>query len=844
MTKNRQPNWVSRALGLLAIYAGFVSPGAPAQNATNGFWQGQSIYQIITDRFFDGNPANNNAEGTYAPTNLTGVHGGDFQGVEAKLDYIKGLGATAIWISPIVLNTEGQFHGYSARDFTMVAPHWGTLSNLQHFVRSAHARGLLVIQDMVVNHAGDLVISADPGYPNFVYPPAGYNLSYANKTNTYPAPFNLSALNPALTNLFHNNGNVQNYNDPTQLLLGQLDGLNDFRTETPYVQTQMASIYQSWIKQAGFDGFRVDTAMYVDMGFWQSWCPAIHSWAATNGYPNFFMFGEAFNGSESLVGSFTGNEDGGPYEMDSMLDYPLYFLVNSEFANPTAPTQYIESHYAAVDSSTDPTARTRLVTFLDNHDNPRFLSPSAGNGSTNRLALALVFLYTARGVPCLYYGTEQAFNGNTDPYDREDMFAGQFKDGPAGVDSFNMSHPLYVFVAQLNNLRRLYPALTLGSHVNQWSDASGPGLLAYSRVLNSEELFVVLNTSSSSQMLPARPLTYAPGTVLVNVLDTNETITLDASSQTPSLNVPSTTAKLFVAQSLWQPLDPQVVSNSPPHAATGLPTTSSIVLQFSTPMDTNSVQAAFGTVPQVSGTFGWSPAGDQVTFTPNGAGFLPLSTINVYVTNTAVAAGSGKSLYATYSMMFATTNTTEPGVYLASPADSGLVVPLNSNSTYTIHTCFTPTLDTNVVGLFNISINGVLQPQSSFTIRPPGAIAGCPGLRSLLYTWGPNSPGTMPGLNVIQVVYSNNVSGVVLSDVRTVVVPPALAVSASAANPEAISWSSTPGLDYVVLATTNLGQSFAPVSPVIPATGLSTSFTDVVSSALAPQKFYQIQVAP
>lgn len=831
---------IKSVLGVLWFVAAILS--ASGQNATNSFWQGQSIYQIITDRFYDGNPVNNNAEGTYAPANPGSVHGGDFQGIEAKLDYIKALGATAIWISPIVLNTEGQFHGYSARDFTALAPHWGTLSNLQHFVRSAHARGLLVIQDIVVNHAGDLVNSSDSGYPAFVYPPAGYNLRYVNTTNTYPAPFNLSAANPALTNLFHNNGNVQDYSDPTQLLLGQLDGLNDLRTETPYVRTQMASIYQSWIAQAGFDGFRVDTAMYVDTGFWQSWCPAIHGWAATNGYPNFFMFGEAFVDSENNVGSFTGNENGGPYEMDSMLDYPLFFLIDSEFANPTAPTQYIESHYAAVDATTDPTAGARLVTFLDNHDNARFLSPSTGNGSTNRLALALVFLYTARGVPCLYYGTEQAFNGNTDPYNREDMFAGQFKDGPSGVDSFNMSQPLFVFVAQLNNLRRLYPALAIGSHVNQWSDPSGPGLLAYSRVLNSEEVFVVLNTSSSSRILPARPLTYSPGTVLVNLLNTNETITLDGSSQTPSINVPATSAKMFVAQSLWQPLEPQVVSNSPAHSSVGVAPTSPIVLQFSMPMDTNSVQSAFGIVPQVSGTFTWSPAGDQMTFTPNGAGYLPLSAINVFLTNTAVAAASRKPLYATYSMVFSTTNASASGVYLASPAEDGIVVPLGTNSTYTIHTCFTPSLDTNMVSLFNLSINGVLQPQGSFLIRPAGSVAGCPGLRSMLYVWGPNSPGTVPGLNVIEVVYSNNITGVVLSDARIVVVPPPLAVSESSANPQTLTWSSTPGVNYLVLATTNLVQPFAPISPVIPAAGLSTSFTDTVSTLPASQKFYQIQV--
>jgi 1,4-alpha-glucan branching enzyme len=108
----------------------FCPPGVPAQSASNAFWQAQSIYQIVTDRFFDGDPSNNNADGNYFPTRLRSVHGGDFRGLEEKLDYIKALGATAIWISPVVLNAKGEFHGYAARDFYRVDPHWGSLADL------------------------------------------------------------------------------------------------------------------------------------------------------------------------------------------------------------------------------------------------------------------------------------------------------------------------------------------------------------------------------------------------------------------------------------------------------------------------------------------------------------------------------------------------------------------------------------------------------------------------------------------------------------------------------------------------------------------------------------------
>ena len=311
------------------------------------------------------------------------------------------------------------------------------------------------------------------------------------------------------------------------MVLGELSGLDDFKTETDYVRARMMEIYEYWIGQAGFDGFRIDTVKHVDMGFWQAWCPAVRAWAATNGRPNFFMFGEVYDGSDAKCGSYTGTQGGGPFKLDSVLDYPLYYLVKSVFATAAGNTAQIEQRYAALAANYDPSAQNRLVTFLDNHDQPRFLSSGNANNNTDRLKVALVFLYTARGIPCLYYGTEQGFNGGNDPYDREDMFAGQYKDGPAGVDNFNMTHPLFQWVARLNNLRRLYLALLTGSHVNLWNNPTGPGLFAYARRLDSQEVLVVVNTASSSQTLPGRPTIYPVGTRLVNLLDTNETATVD-----------------------------------------------------------------------------------------------------------------------------------------------------------------------------------------------------------------------------------------------------------------------------------------------------------------------------
>src|SRR3954463_10577902 len=144
--------WVTMALIAVSLRL-------EAQSVSNGFWQAQSIYQIITDRFFDGDASNNNADGNYNPSGHSGtsVHGGDFKGIEQKLDYIKALGATAIWISPVVVNANGEYHGYAGSDFYNVDPHWGSLSNLQQLISTAHAKGLLVVNDVVVNHGSQLL---------------------------------------------------------------------------------------------------------------------------------------------------------------------------------------------------------------------------------------------------------------------------------------------------------------------------------------------------------------------------------------------------------------------------------------------------------------------------------------------------------------------------------------------------------------------------------------------------------------------------------------------------------------------------------------------------------------
>jgi hypothetical protein len=200
-----------------------------------------------------------------------------------------------------------------------------------------------------------------------------------------------------------------------------------------------------------------------------------------------------------------------------------------------------------------------------------------------------------------------------------------------------------------------------------------------------------------------------------------------------------------------------------------------------------------------------------------------------------------------YTILSSTNTTTAPQqlVEITSPATNGTVIAMTTNTTYLLRVCFTPSLDTTAnASLFNLTINGVLQPQSSYIFRPAGAIAGCPGLNSLFYNWTLNSPGTQIGANLIQVVYNNTNTGVMLTDSQTDYIPGPLqitGVTSIPGNNQIVVWNSTPGLVYVVLATSDLTQPFEPISGNVPSQGTTTSYYDPYPS---PQKFYEIEVAP
>jgi len=606
-------------------------------------WRDLVIYQIFTDRFMNGDPSNDAIEGSYNPSSGTAIHGGDFAGIEQRLDYIRQLGAEAIWISPVVLNANAEYHGYAARDFFTIAPHLGGLPALRSMVDAAHARGIYVILDVVTNHMGDLINSSQPPYPQFVYP-GTYTLKWRNNGKRHIGFFD------DLTR-FHAHGEIQNYVDPDQVY-GELAGLDDLKTEDPAVVAQLVAAAEFLIDSTDCDGFRIDTVKHVDMPFWQAWTPAVRAHAVSVGKSDFFMFGEIFDGSDAKNGSYTGTVGGGPFKLDATLYFPMYFTTNYVFReaeNANAPVSAISDRYAQL-SAYDVTARERLVGFLDNHDLPRFMAfQSSADKDESRARAALGFHLTTRGVPIVYYGMEQSFDGGGDPYNREDMWDGQWDFGPSEGDHFDLASPLLRYIRDLIDARRRHEALRRGAFTEIFAEPTGPGLYVFSRRTDADTVLVAVN-SSNLPVIRSVSGPWPAGTSFGDALDPAV-----AGTATPlvTLNVPARGVRVLetIASRAAAPVPSlRVTSLYPGHDQHVNDRWSPLTVVFDRDVSPATVPGAFTIAPPVTGT--WQIDGPRARFFP--AAPWPAGTGFAWSLDTTVTAADGGRPDARIDAIFAT----------------------------------------------------------------------------------------------------------------------------------------------------------------------------------------------
>jgi len=569
-------------------------------------WRDEVIYQVLVDRFADGDITNDYRVNTAAPARY---HGGDWKGLADHLDYIQALGVTTIWISPIVRNVEtdagiDSYHGYWTQDPFLLNPHFGNLDDLRDLVTKIHARKMKVVLDIVTNHMGQLfyydinqngrpdesveggiktttdgktrhITEYDPDYETpFVQ-------SFTSLGNAGPAPiifFNVPSINrvppsnPVLRNpeAYHRRGRIVNYDLPPdgdeQTMFGDFPGgLKDLATERDDVRQVMIQAYGRWIELADLDGFRIDTVKHVEHEFWQVWGKGIREKAKSLGKTKFLMFGEVFDGRDKLVGDYTKNQ-----ELDGLFDFPQYFQVFRDVFIDGGPTKKIEQRWTdrRTNWSTKPEdsglgiAPSDLhVNFLDNHDVGRFLWQAGDQkkraDAKQVLWNALAFLLTEDGIPCIYYGTEQEFKGGNDPANREDLWAS--RDEKGNPNPYSTSGETFKRIARLNKIRRSVPALMRGTFGFTWStdhvaDESDAGIIAFERTTpEGSYALVVINTNAShaskTENGTATMAVKAPdGKTLVDVIPESGGTTYTVTGGKVSVSVPPTSAVILVPQ--------------------------------------------------------------------------------------------------------------------------------------------------------------------------------------------------------------------------------------------------------------------------------------------------------
>lgn len=503
-------------------------------------WRDRVVYELLVDRFDNGDRSNDLADGfPPVPGDLSRFQGGDWRGVAQRLDYLAGLGVSAIWISPVVQNvpsTEGEdgYHGYWASDFITPNPRFGTMQELADLVREAHARDIAVIVDVVTNHTGrvfDYDLDGDGAYePGEIEPPFLADGPYDTPLLWYFDPPRLfaSEAEDILTlgpEHFHRRG-LGGMGEVARALSDFPTGLRDLSTEREDVLAALVATYAWWVRKTDVDGFRIDAVPHVEHAFWAPFCERLRARLAAMGKHRFLLLGEVFTSDPARLSSFT--EAG---MLDAVFDFSLKFdLIDGVILGGAPPADargVLTTHRELYQDAPQPmgvelTPWQARVAFADNHDTWRL---RAEVDDWFAVALALTVVFTVDAVPALYYGTELDFDGTNHHAARELLWESGF---PTDGNT-------YRFIARLAALRRGSVALRYGSLELRYASEHGgreseedASMLAWERHHEGERVLVALNAHAAQSSRATVPTGFAPGTVLRDALEGSSIDTLVA----------------------------------------------------------------------------------------------------------------------------------------------------------------------------------------------------------------------------------------------------------------------------------------------------------------------------
>lgn len=613
---------LAASAAVLALGAGLVAPAAAdagiAELATPSLRSpiaADSFYFVMTDRYRDGDPANNrggrsggsDATG-FDPTSNGYYHGGDLAGLTGRCDpsdpaddglaRIKRLGFTAVWITPpfvqrTVQGSSAAYHGYWFLDLTRPDPHLGTEAEFAAFMACAKSLGLKVFLDVVVNHTAD-VISYPEGNAYVpigrapyrtaagrVFNPGAYTAGAAfprlsarrsfAKTPTVPAQLR-GVKAPAVLNevtRYHNRGDIAWGSCTGRCEMdGDFYGLDDLMTEDWTIVRALADAYGDWITRYGVDGFRLDTAKHVDPAFFGRWLPLVQQKATAAGKPSFTSFGEVWYTDAAQLSEMMLAR-----QLPSVLDFPFQQAAK-DFVTGKASGASLTALFEEDDYYTSPTTNAYgLTTFLGNHDMGRigfFLTTETqaqGRPLLERALLAHDLLYLTRGVPVVYYGDEVGMTGSGDGTDknaRQDMFPTQVPEWqreerigtpPVGTgSSFDESTAIEDRVTRLSALRAKFPALAGGAMIPRFGKDS---LFAASRFDAQDLREYVVAFNSADTVATALVPTSTPNSSWTRLLE-GAPVRSDAAGLIPISVPPRSSVVLQAVARVPQPGVPSV----------------------------------------------------------------------------------------------------------------------------------------------------------------------------------------------------------------------------------------------------------------------------------------------
>ncbi len=440
--------------------------------------QDDVIYFVVTDRFCDGDPGNNRDVDL---TNPRAYHGGDFAGIVKKIPYLKNLGITTLWITPVyrnippLKNGHCGYHGYWPLDFDSVDPHLytpkpgvpeGSRIYLKELADELHANGIKLILDMVVNHTG------------YAHPGLRDDPSTPFRTTWFNAEYLVSDEE------------------------GRMWGLPDIDQDNPEVIDYFIRSILDWIAETGIDCVRMDTVKHVEKAFWYAYKTYVKG-----KYPEVSLLGEVLESDIDRLSEYQRH-----FAFDSLFDFPLQFAMHDIFVSDLGFTRVAQPRLSPqefpglLDRDSHYTNHNRLVTLLDNHDLPkRFVTEIMDRHSGDRdlsvkiLRLALTFLLTTRGIPQIYYGTEIALEGRSDPDNRRDMPWEVFGDGLEPLPAHTVEAGTFEYLKGLIAFRKAHDAVKYGSLNTLYSDNF---IYVYLREFRDDLVIVALNNGYEAMPEP------------------------------------------------------------------------------------------------------------------------------------------------------------------------------------------------------------------------------------------------------------------------------------------------------------------------------------------------------